>query len=115
MSAKFELKRTSDGEFMFNLKAANQEIILTSQMYQTKKNAEEGISSVMHNAPLRERYEEKVGTNGKSYFVLHAANRLVIGRSEMYGSHAAMEKGIASVQRNAPDAETVDFTAVARA
>ncbi len=34
MKARFELKKTSGGEFMFNLIAANQEIILTSQMYQ---------------------------------------------------------------------------------
>jgi uncharacterized protein len=115
MKARFELKKTSDGEFMFNLKAANQEIILTSQMYQTRQSAEEGIASVAQNAPLPERYEKKVGVNGKPYFVLHAANHFVIGRSEMYASHAAMEKGIASVQRNAPDAETVELTAPARA
>jgi uncharacterized protein len=114
MKAKFELKKTSNGEFMFNLLAANQEIILTSQMYRTRQNAEEGIAAVAHNAALPERYEEKVGSNGRPYFVLHAANHLVIGRSEMYASREAMKKGIASVQRNAPDAETVELTAPAR-
>jgi len=49
MKARFELKKTSSGEFMFNLIAANQEIILTSQMYRTRQNAEEGIAAVAHN------------------------------------------------------------------
>jgi uncharacterized protein YegP (UPF0339 family) len=115
MKGRFELKKTSDGKFMFNLKAANQEIILTSQPYKTRENAEEGISAVANNAPLRQRYEEKVGADNQRYFVLHAANQLVIGRSEMYASHESMEKGISSVQRNAPDAETVDLTAAMRA
>jgi uncharacterized protein YegP (UPF0339 family) len=113
MKARFELTRRDNGKFMFNLKAANQEIILTSQLYATKRNAEEGIASVIQNAALDDRYEEKVGSDGKPYFVLHAANKLVVGRSEMYTSHAAMLKGIASVKRNAPTAETVDISALA--
>jgi uncharacterized protein len=42
--------------------------------------------------------------------VLHAANQLVIGTSEMYSARDSMLKGIASVKRNAPIAETVDLT-----
>lgn len=114
MKGTFEIKKAANGKFLFNLKAANQEIILTSQMYETRQNAEEGIASVKRNATLDERYEEKTGASGKPYFVLHAANRLVIGTSEMYSSHEAMVKGIASVKRNAPDAETVDLSAHAR-
>jgi uncharacterized protein YegP (UPF0339 family) len=115
MKAIFELSKASDGRFMFNLKAANHEIILTSQMYETKQSAEEGIASVKENAGLSERYEELVGANGKPYFVLHAANKLVIGRSEMYGSREAMHKGIASVTKNAHDAEIVDLSHSAHA
>lgn len=114
MKARFELREATNGRFMFNLKAANQEIVLTSQMYTTKRNAEEGIASVAQNATLKARYGEKVGATGKPYFVLHAANKLVIGRSEMYASRAAMRKGIASVKRNAPAAELVDISASAR-
>lgn len=110
MGVRFELKGTRDGKFVFNLIAANQEIILTSQVYQTRRNAEEGIAAVAKNAAIDERYEERVGMNGKPYFLLHSANGLVIGRSEMYGSREAMIKGMASVKRNAPDAETIDVT-----
>lgn len=33
MAGKFEIKRASDGQFYFNLKARNGEIILTSERY----------------------------------------------------------------------------------
>jgi uncharacterized protein YegP (UPF0339 family) len=110
MKATFEIKRTVNGKFMFNLKAANDQIILTSQTYETKENAEHGIASVKQNAAFDERYQEKVGTDGAPYFVLHASNKLVIGRSEMYSSREAMHKGMASVKKNAQAAETVDLS-----
>jgi uncharacterized protein len=110
MKATFEIKRTVDGKFMFNLKAANDQIILTSQTYENKENAEHGIASVKLNAAIDERYEEKVGIDGTPYFLLHAGNKLVIGRSEMYSSREAMHKGRASVKKNGPAAETVDLS-----
>lgn len=110
MNPTFEIKKTADAKFMFNLKAPNDEIILTSQTYTTKEAAENGIASVKENAALNERYEEKTGANGKPYFVLHAANKLVIGRSELYSSREAMHKGMASVQKNGPAAGVVDLS-----
>jgi uncharacterized protein YegP (UPF0339 family) len=115
MKATFDVGKASDGRFMFNLKAANHEIILTSQMYESKQSAEDGISSVKENAVLSERYEELVGADDRPYFVLHAANKLVIGRSEMYSSREAMQKGIESVKRNAPGAEIRDLSLQAHA
>jgi len=115
MKGTFEVRKGSDGRFMFNLKAANHEIILTSQMYESKQGAQEGITSVRENAVLSDHYEELVGADGKPYFVLHAANKLVIGRSEMYSSTEAMHKGIESVKKNAPDAEIRDLSLQAHA
>lgn len=43
MAGKFELKKSKDGQFMFNLKASNGQVILTSEMYKTKASAENGI------------------------------------------------------------------------
>ena len=57
MSATYDLKPTADGQFMFNLKAANGEVILTSERYTTKQSAENGIESVRTNSPLDERYD----------------------------------------------------------
>jgi len=41
--------------------------------------------------------------------VLKAANSEIIGKSEMYSSAAAMEKGVASVVKNAAEAAIVDI------
>ena len=111
MPGAFELKQTNDGQFMFNLKAGNGEIILTSQSYETKAAADEGIASVRASAPLDARYERRKATDGEHYFVLKAANGQVIGRSELYASASAVENGVASVQRHAPDAGVKDITA----
>src|SRR5215469_6643238 len=53
----FELKRATGGKYMFNLKSANDQVILTSQLYETKQSAEDGIGSVRQNALLDERYQ----------------------------------------------------------
>jgi uncharacterized protein YegP (UPF0339 family) len=109
MKATFEINRAADGKYFFNLKAANDQIILTSQTYHTKESSQEGIAAIRQNALLDDRYEEKSG-DSHPYFVLKAANNQVIGRSQMYSSREAMRKGIESVKKNAPIAETADFS-----
>ena len=47
---KFEIKKTAKGQFHFNLKAGNGEIIATSEMYESKASAKNGIESVKKNA-----------------------------------------------------------------
>jgi uncharacterized protein YegP (UPF0339 family) len=110
MKATFEIKKAADDKYMFNLKSGNDQVILTSQTYESKESAKQGIASVKENAGLDERYEEKTGTDGHPYFVLLAANKQVIGRSQMYSSREAMRKGIMSVKKTAQDAGLVDFT-----
>ena len=106
MSGYFELKPAAGAQFVFNLKAGNHEVILTSERYATKAGAENGIASVKENAALDERYQRKMAKDNAPYFVLVAANGQTIGRSEMYSSTKAMEGGIASVKTNAPGAPT---------
>lgn len=110
MAAKFELKKAANGQFMFNLKAGNGEVILTSETYVAKAAAKDGIASVRVNAPLDGRYERKTSGKGEPYFVLKAANNETLGRSEMYSSAQAREGGIAAVKRDAPGAPLEDLT-----
>jgi uncharacterized protein YegP (UPF0339 family) len=104
MAGKFELNTSTNGKFYFNLKASNGQIILSSEMYESKSGAEGGIASVKKNAGDDARYERRTSTNGSPFFVLKAGNGEVIGRSETYSSTAAVDNGIASVKANAPDA-----------
>ena len=110
MAAKYDLKKSNNGKFMFNLKAGNGQVILTSEMYEAKAGAENGIESVRKNGGEEKRYERRESKRKEPYFVLKAANGQVIGRSEMYSSNAAMENGIASVMKNAADANVDDQT-----
>ena len=49
--ARYERKDASDGRPYFNLKAANHQIIGTSQMYKSAKGRDDGIASVKLNGP----------------------------------------------------------------
>ena len=110
MAGWFELKKSSDGQFRFLLKANNGHTILTSELYHAKASAENGIASVQSNCALDERYERKVSSNGKPFFNLKAANHQVIGTSQLYESEQAREEGVASVKTNGVSSEIKDFS-----
>lgn len=111
MAGWYELSKAKDGQFRFVLKAGNGEIILTSELYQARASAENGIASVQTNSPDEARYELKDAANGKFYFNLKAANHQVIGTSQMYASAASRATGIASVRNNGPTTTVKDLTA----
>ncbi|MEL6976740.1 MAG: YegP family protein, partial [Bacteroidota bacterium] len=92
----------------FNLKAGNGQVILTSQSYASMDGCKNGIESVKKNSQDDARFERKTAKDGSPFFTLNATNGQVIGKSEMYSSKDAMENGIASVKKNAPDAYTVE-------
>jgi len=100
MTGWFELKKASDGQFQFVLKAGNSETILTSELYTTKPSALNGIASVQANCGSDARYDKLESKNGKPYFNLKAANHQIIGTSQMYSSIPSRDAGIASVKAN---------------
>ena len=120
MAGKFIITTTKNGEFTFNLKAGNGEIILTaSETYTTMGACENGINSVKKNAlaaiedqtreesiknPKYELYQDK---SGEFRFRLKAGNGENIGKSEGYKAKASAKKGIASIGKNAPEAAVV--------
>lgn len=108
---KFVISKRKNGEFQFNLKAGNGQVILASEGYKTKAACNNGIESVRKNAVEDKRYDRLEAKNGKPYFNLKATNGQIIGSSEMYESEASRENGIASVKKNAPDATVADETA----
>jgi uncharacterized protein YegP (UPF0339 family) len=55
---KFVLKKNRKGEFIFSLKAANNEVIATSEAYASKQGAKNGIESIRVNAPVAELDDE---------------------------------------------------------
>jgi len=56
---KFEWFKDKAGKFRFRLKAANGEIIATSEAYESKDACTNGIESVKKNAPIAKIVEAK--------------------------------------------------------
>jgi len=110
MAGTFVVEVGKTGKVRFNLRAGNQQVILTSETYDAKAAANQGIESVRKNATVEARFERKTAKDGSPYFVLKAKNGEIIGKSEMYSSSAGRENGIKSVAANAPDAKVVDKT-----
>ena len=109
MAGKFEISKRSNGEYQFNLKAGNGQVILTSEGYGDKNGCANGIESVRKHAQADANFERKTAKDGSPYFNLKASNGQNIGHSEMYSSAAARDNGIESVKTNAPDATLVDL------
>lgn len=105
---KFVVSKRKNEEFQFNLKAANGQIILSSEGYTTKAACMNGIESVKKNSQDESKFETLEAKNGKHYFNLKATNGQIIGSSQMYESLAGCQNGIQSVMNNAPDAEVVE-------
>ena len=52
LDVRFDRKVASDGKSFFNLKAANHQVIGTSQMYASAQSRDVGIASVQTNGPI---------------------------------------------------------------
>ena len=111
MAGKFELKKSKNDKFYFSLLAGNGQTILSSEMYEAKASAVNGIESVKKNGGDAANYAKLTGKDGSPYFTLKAGNGQVIGQSQMYSSESARDAGIESCVANAPGAAVVDHTA----
>ena len=108
---KFVVSTRKNGEFQFNLKAGNGQVILASEGYSSKSACMNGIDSVQKNSQDEKRFDKLTAKNGKPYFNLKSTNGQIIGTSEMYESESSRDNGIESVTKNAPGADIVDETA----
>ena len=57
MAGKFEIYKSTNGEYRFRLKATNNQIIATGQGYKSKAACLKGVESVRKNAPDAELVE----------------------------------------------------------
>ena len=117
--SKFVIRKVASG-IKFDLKHTNGQVIATSEVYTTKASCLAGVASVKKNAPVAnvenqtvegyavqknpkfEMFQDKAG---EFRFRLKARNGQIIAVSEGYTTKAACENGIASVQKNAAEAE----------
>jgi uncharacterized protein YegP (UPF0339 family) len=107
---KFEIFQGNDGKYYFRLTARNGQKVLSSQGYASKPGCKNGIESVKTNSTNSGQFETKTAANGKMFFNLLAANKQVIGKSQMYANKKTCQAGIAAVQRAAAEAGVEDST-----
>lgn len=106
---KYQIKKTSNDQYRWVLRASNGQIILTSETYATKQGCQAGIESSKNNTGDK-NFDKKTSVSGQPYFNQISNNHQVIGTSEMYSSTAGRDNGIESVKRNAPSATTEDLS-----
>jgi len=122
MAGKFVIREIKEG-FLFDLKAANGEVILSSQVYSSLATCKNGIESVRQNAPeaavedqtvegfteeKNPKFEIYVYKNGDYRFRLNAKNGQVIGSGERYKSKTGCQNGIESIKKNSVYAVIVE-------
>ena len=113
--SKFTLFQGKDGQFYWNLKAGNGEIVGRSEAYKAKQSAKNGIEATIREAAAGTRFSVTEGNGGKWYFNLKAGNGEVICASQGYSSEEGAQKGIEACKRAAAGAEVVDETAATAA
>ena len=116
---KFVIRKAKNGEYTFNLKAGNGEVILSaSETYSSLDSCKAGVESVRKNSGAHvedqtkegfeklthPKFELYVDKAGEFRWRLKARNGENIGRSEGYKAKSSALNGIESVGKNAPDA-----------
>lgn len=112
---KYLIKKTKTG-IKFDLKAGNDEVVATSEVYTTEKACRAGIASVQRNAPVaaienqteegfekqkHPKFEVYNDKKGEFRFRLKATNGQIIAVSEGYKAISGCLNGIESVKKNA--------------
>jgi hypothetical protein len=97
-SAKFDVFVGADGDYYFRFVASNGETLLRSEGYTTRQGADNGIDSVVANAPDTRNVEVLEAKGGQWYFTVKAANAEIIAVSEMYPSKFNAERGARTVR-----------------
>ena len=102
----------SSGQFWFRLRAANGEIVLSSEGYTAKASCHTGIAAVKANCHPN-RFQKFFAANQYGFNQV-AANGEIIGRSEKYTTAANRDHGLNVVLTEAPKAPIADLTPAAR-
>jgi len=106
---KYQIFKGKDKKFYFRLKSGNGQTILQSQGYANKAGVKRGIKSVQTNSSNDKRFDIKEAKNGQMHFSLLAANKNIVGSSQMYKSKKSLKNGMETVKKNG-DAPVEDLT-----
>lgn len=120
-SGRFDIKRTKDNRFVFNLYSSNKVLIATSQVYSSSQSALNGVKSVMANAKKAEiedlslkvvtpksfpKWEIYIDKAGEYRYRLLATNGQCLTHAKAgYAHKSSCKRAIESIVRLACDAD----------
>ena len=107
-ASRFEVRTAVNGETYFVLRAANGQVVATSETYASRANTDRAIATVakivaktsIAAAATGAKFETFKGLDGKHYFHLRAGNGEIVLQSQAYAARSGATTGIASVQTN---------------
>jgi uncharacterized protein YegP (UPF0339 family) len=97
-SAHFETFTGSDGRDYFRLVAANGELVLRSEGYESLESAKSGVAAMLEDGPDARNYAQHTATDGTFFFDVKARNGEIIATSENYASKTNAERGARTAQ-----------------
>ncbi|KAA0992068.1 YegP family protein [Dyadobacter aurulentus] len=89
---KFIIKKQANEKLVFELLAGNDQVIITSEEYETRVDSENGILSVQTNSHLHSRYKQMESPEGEHFFILRSSNDKVIAISGLF--HTKIELSV---------------------
>ena len=116
----FDIKKSRDGRYVFNLYAPNHIIVATSQVYSSASSAVNGIQSIISNAdkaPIEDnslknptkhpfpKWEMYIDKGSDYRFRLFASNGNCVVHSQGYKQKSSCKNGIDSIIRCSRNAE----------
>lgn len=111
MAAKFQLLKTKDRSYVFQLVAANGQILLTSDAYASKKDALFAMTIVARYSATDARFTRfDKGRRGGFFFTLQTETGTIIAKSQIFESQSERDRCISSVKAMAGNAEIPELS-----
>jgi uncharacterized protein YegP (UPF0339 family) len=105
---EFELYKEGNTKYFFRVVDEVEEILLSTDGYQTKERALENIESVMKNVPVPTGIEKMETEEGDYFFYIMNARGQVICTSTMFYSPVQRDNWLNDNQKEVPQLDVVE-------
>ena len=99
------LRNAEDKLYYFQFLSDSNQVVLTSQGYQSEEACEAGARAVIQQAGNPDRYESVTDADGQNYFILRTGNNQEIGRSVSFADANALQAGMTLMQSEGAQVE----------
>ena len=107
---KFVISKNTNGEFKYEFRTNNDEIIFEKSGYRNKAMCLNVIESIKNNSQDDSKFYRKRTTDNECYFNLKSANGKILGTSKTYANRATREDIIQFVKLTSVNAIIEDYS-----